>query len=158
MNQKRIIFDIDGVLADCKHRLHHILQGKKDWDTFDSLTHLDKPIYNMIKILWGMTCNPFIEIILLTGRNERVRQATQEWMAVNDVPFDKLYMRSLNDHRPAYQVKADLLVKRNIQPEEVLTIFEDEPKTIKHLREVGYHVCDVGGWEDHYVEVTEGGR
>lgn len=29
------IIDIDGTLADCRHRLHHVLPGRKrDWDAF----------------------------------------------------------------------------------------------------------------------------
>lgn len=154
----KIIFDIDGTLACCKHRLHHILQPKKDWNAFDALTHMDKPIYHTIKILWNMYRSPFINIVLLTGRSERVREQTTDWLHNHDLPYDRLIMRALNDRRPAFEVKEDNLIKFDIKPKEVITIFEDEPKTIKHLRELGYHVCDVGGWEDHYIETTEGGR
>lgn len=34
---KTAIIDIDGTLADCRHRLHHVLPGqKRDWDAFFS--------------------------------------------------------------------------------------------------------------------------
>ncbi len=29
-----VIFDIDGTLADCSHRLHHIQKDPADWDGF----------------------------------------------------------------------------------------------------------------------------
>jgi hypothetical protein len=29
-----ILVDIDGTLADCTHRLHHIQKQPKDWDAF----------------------------------------------------------------------------------------------------------------------------
>ncbi len=28
------VFDIDGVLADVRHRLHHVAARPKDWDAF----------------------------------------------------------------------------------------------------------------------------
>ena len=33
---KYIVFDIDGVLADCSHRLHYIQGENKDYDKFYS--------------------------------------------------------------------------------------------------------------------------
>lgn len=160
MNQKIMIFDIDGTLACCKHRLSHILEKEpKDWDTFDSLTHLDTPIYNVIKILWLTASNPFIRVVLLTGRNERTREATVAWLNNNDVHFDILEMRNLEDHRPAAKIKLERLDDLGYTPDQVISIFEDEPNTVKELRAAGYHVCDVGGWEDGYAEALHtGGR
>lgn len=160
MNHRTIVFDIDGVLADCKHRLHHILTPPKDWETFDSLTHLDTPIYNCIRLLWAISTNPFIDIILLTGRSERVREATEKWLSCQDIPLCKLEMRADGDHRPAAVIKTERLQRLpHCSPSEVVTIFEDHPGTIVALREAGYHVCDVGGWEEGYTEILHtGGR
>lgn len=156
-----IIFDIDGVLADCDHRLMHILAKKPaDWDTFDKLTSFDLPIKNMHRLLKLAAINPFIEIILLTGRADRndVRKDTRAWLRNHDLEFNKLVMRTDGDHSPAHIMKLRKLEQLNIQPHEVITVFEDHPKTIQALRDSGYHVCDVGGWRDNYTEIlTEGG-
>lgn len=29
-----IVFDLDGTLADCEHRIHHITKEPKDWRAF----------------------------------------------------------------------------------------------------------------------------
>lgn len=160
MNSHAVIFDIDGTLACCKHRLHHILdKTPKDWDAFDAETHKDLPIWNVIKILWQFQQDPHFVIILLTGRNERNREATEKWLSDHYIPYDRLMMRALNDHRPANEIKPELLQNRFIVPDDVVTIFEDEPKTIQALRNLGYHVCDVGGWQDHYSpSLCTGGR
>ena len=44
-----IIFDIDGTLADCSHRIDHA--NAKDWDTFHSLADEDMVIVNVADLL-----------------------------------------------------------------------------------------------------------
>ena len=39
-----IVFDIDGTLADCSQRLHHIQKSPPDWDSFFAETEKDEPI------------------------------------------------------------------------------------------------------------------
>ena len=34
-----IIVDIDGTIADVRHRLHHVKDGKKDWNAFHAELH-----------------------------------------------------------------------------------------------------------------------
>ncbi len=43
---KYIVFDIDGVLADCSHRLHYIQGDNKDYESFYSYDEVlkDMPI------------------------------------------------------------------------------------------------------------------
>lgn len=155
---KNVIVDIDGTLADCEHRLHHILVGEKDWPAFDAGIPDDTPIENMIemvRIFDGIDLN----IILLTGRNERTRDATIEWLEQHGVPFHMLEMRDYHDHRPAVEIKVERLKELKIHPAHVLSIFEDEPKTVRALRDLGFHVCDVLEWKDGYAESLEqGGR
>jgi len=144
-----IIFDIDGTLADCSHRLPHILdQVPADWDTFDALISDDAPIPGMIRLLHIIAINPMIKIILLTGRADRndVQKDTRTWLkeqGINGARFNKLLMRGAGDRRPATIVKQEQLEHYGYTPEQVITIFEDDPATVKHLRNLGYHVCNV---------------
>jgi FMN phosphatase YigB (HAD superfamily) len=150
------IFDIDGTLADCRHRLHHILEGEKDWPAFDAGIPDDPAIHNMV-YLAQILDEAGITIILLTGRNERTRQATEEWLHKYGICYQTMLMRGYDDFRPASIIKVELLEEYNIEPSEVISIFEDEPKTVKTLRDLGFHVCDVLEWKHDYREVT-GGR
>ena len=36
MGKRCAIFDIDGTLADCTHRLHHVKHGRRDWGAFNA--------------------------------------------------------------------------------------------------------------------------
>ena len=40
---KAVIFDIDGTLADCSHRLHHVTGDKRDWNKFFAEMSEDPP-------------------------------------------------------------------------------------------------------------------
>jgi hypothetical protein len=39
-----VVVDLDGTLADCTHRLHHVRgHGRKNWEAFFAGCHLDMP-------------------------------------------------------------------------------------------------------------------
>lgn len=73
-----IICDIDGTLADCTHRLHHIQKTPRDWDAFFAATADDKPI---MPIVVTVSClNLSHRLIYCSGRPEKTRQATVDWL------------------------------------------------------------------------------
>ena len=106
---KCIVFDIDGVLADCSHRLKYIQGEDKDYDKFYSDEEImkDKPIETSRKIL-DMLYELYVmedfyrptefygKVIFITGRNEVCEEATCNWILRNADMFEgsfKLYMR-----------------------------------------------------------------
>lgn len=50
MKPKAYIFDIDGTIADCSHRLHFITGEHKNWDAFYDACLDDAPINDVIKM------------------------------------------------------------------------------------------------------------
>ena len=153
-----IIFDIDGTLANCEHRIHHIIhEVPKNWPAFDSKIMQDTPIEQMLLLNQMLSVEDAHDILLLTGRNERTRDATEEWLEIYDVMYDRMEMRGTHDFRPAAEIKMERLGKLGYAPEDVITIFEDDPNVTAALREAGYHVCCVD--DRPYVEaLQEGGR
>ena len=139
---KYIVFDIDGVLAGCSHRLKYIQGKDKDYDKFYSKEELwkDKPIKAGINILDAMNKfevmrdNPRLkefygEVIFITGRNEICRDTTSNWLYNNILErpnvSHNLYMRPENDYRPAHEVKKDL-IEKHIGFENILFTFDDD--------------------------------
>ena len=51
MKTEFVIVDIDGTVADLRHRLHFIQGEKKDWDAFYSHAGEDSPIQDLRKSL-----------------------------------------------------------------------------------------------------------
>jgi len=137
------IFDIDGTLADPSERIHYIIGPKKDWDSYDALVHTDKPI-NAIITLAQVLYETGHDVVLLTGRSERVRDDTEEWLRTHNVPYHYLLMRGDGDRREDTIVKLENLdmFLRN-RPMTVQTIFEDRKRLAEAFRDAGFHVCHV---------------
>ena len=149
---KYIVFDIDGVLADCSHRLHYIQGEDKDYEKFYSKEELwkDKPIKAGMKIV-DMLYNLYAmedfyrptefygKIILLTGRNKVCEEATRNWILRNTDMFGslfKLHMRPKNDYRPAHEVK-ESLIEKHIGFENILFAFDDDDQVNEMYKKHG---------------------
>lgn len=106
-----IICDIDGTVADCSHRVGLI----PDWDAFHHEMVLDPPIKPVILGIRAMVDNPRpnsvpIGLFFLTGRPERYRSKTVEWIAMHMQLFQiddyELLMRPDQDYSPDLEFKA----------------------------------------------------
>lgn len=140
---KYIVFDIDGVLADCSHRLKYIQGEDKDYDSFYSYDEIlkDKPILNLDKILLNIQCaeSSDIDIRFITARNIKSITATAEWLEKNFsimVEEGDILMRPEKDWRPAYQVKKDL-IEKHIGFENILFAFDDDDKVNEMYKKHG---------------------
>lgn len=75
MSRLCFVFDIDGTLADCSHRLHHIQKEPKDWDAFFDACGDDAPMPHVIAVAKALRTVGW-PIIFVSGRSDRVRQQT----------------------------------------------------------------------------------
>ena len=144
-----VIFDLDGTLADGRHRLHALPKVDphlpRSWDEFNKLAIDDKPIQDNIDVCNAMT-RAGHRVIIVTGRNEIVREDTVTWLQQKGVRFDQLIMRSLDDDRKDIHTKEEV-VKR-IGVENILCAFDDLPHVVKHFRSLGITTHQVTEHED----------
>lgn len=131
---KYIVFDIDGVLSDCSHRLHYIQGDTKDYEKFysDEEVLKDTPIPNLRNILFEIQeardMGSDTDIKFITARNIKCITATTKWLERNfgiEVLKEDILMRPANDYRPANEVKEDL-IKKHIGFENILFAFDDD--------------------------------
>lgn len=107
-----IIVDIDGTLANCSHRLHHIRNFesdkeatfKADWDAFYQDCMDDSPIKPTVRLVKSLADRDYC-IILVTGRSGKYRNQTELWLEGHDIPYDLLLMRGHGDHTPDRDIK-----------------------------------------------------
>ncbi len=119
-----VLVDIDGTLADVRHRLHHIRgDQRKNWNAFFAAMDRDTPIASTVA--WVRSLAKDHEVIVLTGRPEEYRERTLGWLKQNDIPFSDLFMRPAGDHRPDYDVKREAL--RRWPKKRVKLVIEDRP-------------------------------
>lgn len=105
-------FDIDGVLANCKHRLH--FNEEKDYDNFYSDENiLSDTLIKSGAILRKMFEDAGYKITFITNRRNECREATWRWLQAHKLITNKnteLYMRGFGDYRKSWDVKKDLLI------------------------------------------------
>jgi len=136
----KVIFDIDGTIADCTHRLHLIESEKKEWEKFFFECVNDKPIKNIITLLQFIWCS-HDEVVFCTSRPERTRKETIDWIESNTgITVECMLMRADNDRRSDIIVKPELLMNAGLTPDKVAFIVDDRTKVVNRFRELGYTV------------------
>ena len=126
---KTVVFDLDGTLANIEHRLHFIDKDKNikpDWDTFNKACVADGVIEGssvILKALYSDSLLQDLEVVILTGRSEEVRDQTVEWLCEHQIPFHELYMRTEGDFRPAKTFKQGWINKQ--EPGSILFAVEN---------------------------------
>ena len=138
----KVIFDLDGTLADISHRLHFIQQEKKDWDSFFNACLLDKPIIQTVDVARALYEAGFV-IEIWSGRSDRVRRETEEWLKRNNVRFHLMRMRSETDRRSDVVLKESWL--HSITPKVMwpTLVFEDRSRVVEMWRKNGIRCFQV---------------
>jgi hypothetical protein len=136
------IFDIDGTLSSCSHRLHLIQKEPKDWPAFFAAATADVPIWEIITVARALSAAAH-EVVLMTGRPESSRALTVAWMGKYRVPFSRLLMRKEGDHREDFVIKAELLESPVFLGGKLGGVFEDRQQNVDMFREKGLKVFQV---------------
>jgi|SRR5947209_3877160 len=152
------VIDLDGVLADVRHRLHHISSGtKKNWAAFFAGVGDDDVLVEGRAVVDRLAVDH--EIVYLTGRPERTRTATEAWLSEHGLPPGRLLMRADDDRRPARQLKPRLL-KSLARGRQVNVVVDDDPAVRKALTEAGWPVLRADWMAEpqplHQVQETDG--
>ncbi len=135
-----IVFDVDGVLLDCTHRLHYITGEPKDWEKFFSEEEMRKdaplPYLAMAHSLDELRR---YEVVVATARPESTYPVTIAMLGLRVE-----YMRKDGDYRPDHIVKKEFLddMRGGMN---ILFWVDDSPAVCDMLRANGVDVLQVGG-------------
>lgn len=127
------VFDIDGVVADVRHRLHHLDRRPKDWAGFFAAAGEDAPLPEGLALVADLGRRH--EIVWLTGRPDWLRVTTAQWLHRHDLPTGELFMRPEGDHRPAPTYKAGVL--RRLIPRAIAAFIDDDSEVVDAATELG---------------------
>lgn len=136
-----IVFDLDGTLRDCSHRIHHIVRtdGKpKDWRAFYAACHGDAPIPHMIDNL-NAFCRAGREVEIWTGHSDEAADATVDWLCDNGVwqCLPAIRFRPAGDHTEDVRLKARWLDEVEAAGGRVDLVFEDRRRVVDMYRARG---------------------
>jgi len=138
-----ILVDIDGTLANAKHRLHFIKRGEgqttpPDWDAFFDACDQDKPITIVCTLVSSLQENH--RVIFVTGRPERIREKTLKWLGDHGCLVDMpphMLMRKDGDHRPDWVVKEEMLGLMRAHGYKPKLVIEDRKQVVEMYRKRG---------------------
>lgn len=131
------VFDLDGVLADVGHRLHHLHARPKDWVSFFAAAPEDPPLPDGVALAAELAER--CEVVYLTGRPEQCRADTERWLARHQLPAGTVYMRPAGDYQPARQLKPPLLAAL-AAGRSVEVVVDDDPAVCAELAAAGWPV------------------
>lgn len=135
-----IIVDIDGTIADMRHRRHFVEFKDKNWPAFFKAMDKDKPIKPVIKTINALR-DKNNRLIFCTGRPNEYRNITFQWLSDNGVYYssdtDLLMMRRDGDYRPDYEAKEDMLMSLNQLGIKPYLAFEDKQECVDMWRRHG---------------------
>jgi phosphoglycolate phosphatase-like HAD superfamily hydrolase len=131
------VFDVDGVLADVRHRLHHLESRPKNWGAFFRDAVNDPPLAEGIALCQESAKD--CEVVYVTGRPEHCRRDTLDWFARHDLPEGRLSMRSDGDRRPARMAKPQLL-RRLARDRTVAVVVDDDEQVCDAYEQAGWRV------------------
>lgn len=131
------VFDIDGVLADVAHRLHYVADRPRRWAQF--FAEADRDGLLAVGAARLAELEPGHEIRYLTGRPERLRAVTEDWLARHGLPAARLEMRPDNDRRPSRLYKRSRLVAWQREGR-IAVVIDDDPEVVEMVRSLGLPV------------------
>ena len=127
------VVDLDGVVADVRHRLHH-LEGRADWGSFFAAAVDDPPHEEGLAVVARLAADH--EVVYLTGRPESCRGDTERWLEAHGIGGHRLVMRPEGVRRPAATLKRALLAEL-AAGREVAVVVDDDPLVLAAMTEAG---------------------
>lgn len=128
------VFDIDGVVADVRHRVHLIKPPRHSWLRFFELAKDDPPSPEGIG--WALRAAEDHQLVWLTGRPEWLRTVTSRWLERHGLPSGELLMRPDGDYRPARYYKVEVL--RRLADRDIVVFVDDDPDVVRAAAAAGF--------------------
>lgn len=133
MSLSLAVFDVDGVVADVRHRLHH-LKRHGSWHAFFAAAERDTLLPEGARLVADLARQH--EIVWLTGRPEWLRATTADWLAAHQLPGTELHLRPRGDYRPAAQFKLGAL--RRLAERGIAAVVDDDDEVVQAALAAGF--------------------
>lgn len=123
---KAILVDVDGTLA--------LMKGRSPYDTAKADKDLlNDPIAEVVS--WASDAD--FRVIIMSGRDSKFRDLTEQWLTKHHVPWDGLYMRPEGDKRNDAVVKLELFDNHIRDVYNVKFVLDDRDRVVKMWRKLG---------------------
>jgi hypothetical protein len=145
------VIDLDGVVADVRHRLEHVRARPKDWRAFFAAAPDDPLLDEGARVVRALA--EVHDIAYLSGRPETCRADTLAWLARHDLPDGPVHLRPHHDRRPGRLYKVDVL-RRLARTQEVAVLVDDDLMVCEAAQDAGFDVLPAT-WMGQQPELLE---
>ncbi|MGW1799566.1 phosphatase domain-containing protein [Streptomyces sp. NPDC001984] len=146
-----VVFDLDNTLADTAHRQRFLERKPRDWDGFFAAAPQDPPLAEGLALAKESARE--CEVVYLTGRPERCRRDTLDWLAAQRLPHGRVFMRRDADRRPARHSKLETL-RRLARDREVRLLVDDDELVCDAAERAGFTVLRAR-WADRSAALED---
>ena len=140
-----VIFDLDGTLAlvDKRREIAKKPNGKIDFDIFydPQYIELDEPNSFVIELA-KMYKRDGYEIVIVSGRSDRTKEATDRWLEKYGVLYDRMIMRKRKNFTPDNELKERWLEKY-LDRDNIHVVVDDRQRVVDMWRRNGLDVFQV---------------
>lgn len=138
------LFDLDGTLADCQHRVHFLnnTDDPNRWRKFYAACGQDKPIQHVIEVMNSLLYARN-DVWVVSGRSDECREQTEAWLTNHSAFFGYMgschvIMRRAGDTRPDNEVKQEMLDNMLVDDRErIAAVFDDRDRVVAMWRSNG---------------------
>ena len=139
-NNKIVIFDLDGTLADITARrtLSTKDNNKMDWGVFQDPKNIDLDVPNqkVVDMLDMIDNTDKYQIWILSGRSDVTKDVTINWLSNHGINYDHLIMRDQDNlYMPDNDLKQSWL--NDIGVDNVAMVFDDRNQVVDMWRQNG---------------------
>ncbi len=119
-----LICDLDGTLA--------LFGTENPYDRDFTKDKVNTPVFNILK--WAVENE--IKILLVSGRKDKFKQQTLEWLLNKGIYYDAIFMRKTEDNRK------DVIVKKEIYNDfikdkyHILFVLDDRNQVVEFWRSI----------------------
>jgi hydroxymethylpyrimidine pyrophosphatase-like HAD family hydrolase len=140
-----VIFDLDGTLAlvDKRREIAKKPNGKIDFDIFydPQYIELDEPNPSVIELAKMYKRNGY-EIVIVSGRSDRTKEATERWLEKYGILYDRMIMRKRKNFTPDNELKERWLEKY-LDRDDIRVVVDDRQRVVDMWRRNGLDVFQV---------------
>lgn len=124
--QNVYVFDIDGTLAH--------MNGRSPYDY--TKVDTDVPNYNITMIARSLRSTG-IPVIIVSGREDSCKEATMQWLAAHNLPFNAIHMRKTGDDRKDTVIKREIYEEHLKDHYNIIAVFDDRNQVVDMWRSLG---------------------
>jgi predicted kinase len=125
---KVIILDIDGTIA--------LTNGRSHYDYSDTVL-TDVPRLDVIELVHAYASVMDAEIICVSGREDKCREYTKQWLDTYFIDYIELHMRKEGDSRCDTIVKEEIFWDQLEPYYNIIAAFDDRTRVIRKWKDIG---------------------